>query len=42
MQIDLWGKTARIDGAAHPIGAALRDRLAENGAMIVPDGCRTC
>jgi len=38
MQIDLWGKTARIAGAAHPIGAALRDRLAKNGAMIVPDG----
>ena len=38
MQIDLWGKTARIDGAANPISAALRDRLAENGAIIVPDG----
>jgi len=38
MQIDLSGMTAQIAGAAHPISAALRDRLAESGAMIVPDG----
>lgn len=38
MQIDLTAKTARIEGAPSPVAAALRDRLAENGAVIAPDG----
>jgi NAD(P)-dependent dehydrogenase (short-subunit alcohol dehydrogenase family) len=38
MQIDLTGKTVRIEGAANPISDALRHRLAECGAMPGPAG----
>lgn len=38
MQIDLAEKTARIEGAATKVSASLRDRLAENGAMMVMEG----
>ena len=38
MQIDLSGKTVRIEGAIHPVSAALRERLTGSGAMVVDDG----
>lgn len=38
MKIALHGKTARIEGDINPVSAALRDRLADNGAKIVSEG----
>lgn len=38
MRIDIEGKTTRIEGATNQVTAALRDRLAENGAANLPDG----
>lgn len=38
MRIDLEGKTTRIEGAANQVTAALRDRLAQNGAVDLSNG----
>lgn len=38
MQVKLTGKTVRIEGATNPISTTLRERLAENGALNLPDG----
>lgn len=38
MLIDLNDMTARIEGDTNPLVAALRERLIENGARIVPEG----
>lgn len=38
MQIDLDGRTARLEGDTNPVSAALLDRLAENGTSVVTDG----
>jgi NAD(P)-dependent dehydrogenase (short-subunit alcohol dehydrogenase family) len=38
MDIDLNGRTARIEGADHPVAVALRQRLADCGAAMVNDG----
>jgi NAD(P)-dependent dehydrogenase (short-subunit alcohol dehydrogenase family) len=38
MDIDLNGRTARIEGADHPVAAALGQRLADCGATLLDDG----
>jgi NAD(P)-dependent dehydrogenase (short-subunit alcohol dehydrogenase family) len=38
MEISLADKTARIEGAATPVSISLRDRLAEDGAIIATEG----
>jgi NAD(P)-dependent dehydrogenase (short-subunit alcohol dehydrogenase family) len=38
MDIDLNGRTARIEGAMHPVATALGQRLADCGATLVADG----
>lgn len=38
MQIDLKGKTVRIEGAQHPVSVALRERLVDSGATVLAQG----